>query len=162
MTPKAWRNSRAPLMGQRRSNIWATTIFVTNKELVEEGRRPPVPAMPVLIQSWNRLGQYQNLSKRFLPGGKKTGFRSVVSARSGETEDVTIVIWRRGLVVGRLKVGYSHASERMAKWNECLRIQDIHWQCLLSRARDGYARLRAGTAGTWWAAKADGDHVMVP
>jgi enolase len=52
------------------------------------------------------------------------GYRSVVSARSGETEDVTISHLATGLGTGQLKVGSFTRSERMAKWNECLRIQD--------------------------------------
>jgi enolase len=47
----------------------------------------------------------------------------VVSARSGETEDVTIVHLATGLNAGQLKVGSFARSERMAKWNEGLRIE---------------------------------------
>jgi len=50
------------------------------------------------------------------------GFRAIVSARSGETEDVTISHLATGLAAGQLKVGSFARSERMAKWNECLRI----------------------------------------
>jgi len=47
----------------------------------------------------------------------------VVSARSGETEDVAIVHLAIGWDTGQLKVGSFARSERMAKWNECLRIE---------------------------------------
>jgi len=49
-------------------------------------------------------------------------YRGIVSARSGETEDVTISHLAIGLDAGQLKVGSFTRSERMAKWNECLRI----------------------------------------
>ena len=55
---------------------------------------------------------------------RDAGFGAVVSARSGETEDVSISHLAVGLGCGQLKVGSFQRSERMVKWNECLRIQD--------------------------------------
>ena len=52
------------------------------------------------------------------------GYRGIVSARSGETEDTTIVHLAIGWQVGQLKVGSFARSERMAKWNEALRIEE--------------------------------------
>lgn len=51
------------------------------------------------------------------------GFSTIVSARSGETEDTTIVHLATGFNVGQLKVGSFARSERMAKWNEGVRIE---------------------------------------
>ena len=59
-----------------------------------------------------------------LDAGKVAGFGTIVSARSGETEDVTIVPLAVGWDAGQLKVGSFSRSERMAKWNECLRIEE--------------------------------------
>ena len=55
---------------------------------------------------------------------RAVGYRGIVSARSGETEDVTIVHLAVGWGVGQLKVGSFARSERMAKWNEALRIEE--------------------------------------
>jgi enolase len=55
---------------------------------------------------------------------RETGYRAIVSARSGETEDVSIVHLAVGWGVGQLKVGSFARSERMAKWNEGLRIEE--------------------------------------
>jgi enolase len=55
---------------------------------------------------------------------RAAGWHPIVSARSGETEDVTIVHLAVGWEVGQLKVGSFARSERMAKWNEALRIED--------------------------------------
>jgi len=55
---------------------------------------------------------------------REAGFGGIVSARSGETEDVTIVHLAVGWGVGQLKVGSFARSERMAKWNEGLRIEE--------------------------------------
>jgi enolase len=62
-------------------------------------------------------------TKAALDAARAAGWRTVVSARSGETEDVTIVHLAVGWNVGQLKVGSFARSERMAKWNEGLRIE---------------------------------------
>ena len=55
---------------------------------------------------------------------REKNYAGIVSARSGETEDVTIVHLAVGWGVGQLKVGSFSRSERMAKWNEGLRIEE--------------------------------------
>lgn len=62
-------------------------------------------------------------TKMALAAARAAGWRTVVSARSGETEDVTIVHLAVGWNAGQLKVGSFARSERMAKWNEGLRIE---------------------------------------
>lgn len=52
------------------------------------------------------------------------GYAGIVSARSGETEDTTIVHLAIGWQTGQLKVGSFARGERMAKWNEALRIEE--------------------------------------
>jgi enolase len=63
-------------------------------------------------------------TKAALDAGKAAGFGTIVSARSGETEDVTIAHLAVGWSAGQLKVGSFARSERMAKWNEVLRIEE--------------------------------------
>jgi enolase len=58
-----------------------------------------------------------------LRAARETGYRTIVSARSGETEDVAIVHLATGWDAGQLKVGAFARSERMAKWNEGIRIE---------------------------------------
>ena len=55
---------------------------------------------------------------------REAGYGAIVSARSGETEDVSIVHLAVGWGVPQLKVGSFSRSERMAKWNEGLRIEE--------------------------------------
>ena len=62
---------------------------------------------------------------------REAGFAAIVSARSGETEDTTIVHLAVGWGAGQLKVGSFARGERMAKWNEMLRVEEA----LGSRAR---------------------------
>src|SRR5436190_2109510 len=81
-------------------------------------------------------------AKAALDEARAAGWGAIVSARSGETEDVTIVHLAIGWGVGQLKVGSFARSERMAKWNECLRIEGA----LGSRARfAGRAPLNLGS-----------------
>ncbi len=59
-----------------------------------------------------------------LEAARAQGWGMIVSARSGETEDVTIAHLSTGWDAGQLKVGSFTRSERMAKWNEMLRIEE--------------------------------------
>ena len=63
-------------------------------------------------------------TKAALDAAREAGSAHIVSARSGESEDVTIVPSRRRLGRDQLKVGSFARSERMAKWNEGLRIAE--------------------------------------
>jgi len=72
---------------------------------------------------------------------RAAGYGAVVSARSGETEDVSIVHLAIGWGVPQLKVGSFARSERMAKWNEALRIEEaLGGQALPFPARKLYRR----------------------
>jgi enolase len=63
-------------------------------------------------------------TKAALDAAQAAGWNTVVSARSGETEDTTITHLAVGWNAGQLKVGSFSRSERMAKWNEGLRIEE--------------------------------------
>lgn len=63
-------------------------------------------------------------TRQALLAAKSLGYSTVVSARSGESEDVMIAHLAVGWNAGQLKVGSFARSERMAKWNELLRIGD--------------------------------------
>lgn len=59
-----------------------------------------------------------------MEAARARGWGTIVSARSGESEDVTIAHLATGWDAGQLKVGSFSRSERMAKWNEMLRIEE--------------------------------------
>jgi enolase len=63
-------------------------------------------------------------AKAALDAAREAGWGAIVSARSGETEDVTIVHLAVGWGARQLKVGSFARSERMAKWNEALRVEE--------------------------------------
>jgi enolase len=73
-----------------------------------------------------KINQAGTLSRAFraLAAAKTRDWATIVSARSGETEDVSIVHLAVGWDAGQLKVGSFARSERMAKWNELLRIEE--------------------------------------
>ncbi len=122
-----------------RVQIIGDDYLVTNPELVQ-GAIDFGACNAVLIKV-NQVGTVSEAVQAFHTA-EQGGWRSVVSARSGETEDVSISHLSVGLGCGQLKVGSFSRSERMAKWNECLRIQD---QLGVDRFVGG-----APMAGTWW------------
>jgi enolase len=81
-------------------------------------------------------------TKAALDAGMRAGFRSIVSARSGESEDVTIVHLAVGWGADQLKVGSFARSERMAKWNEGLRIEENLGRTASFIGRDAIGGLR--------------------
>ena len=62
-------------------------------------------------------------TKAAFDAAKEAGWKTIISARSGETEDVTIVHLAVGWQADQLKVGSFARSERMAKWNEAIRVE---------------------------------------
>jgi enolase len=66
---------------------------------------------------------------------KRAGYSTIVSARSGETEDVAIMHLAIAWNARQLKVGSFSRSERMAKWNEALRIESRSGLSLVGRQR---------------------------
>ncbi len=71
----------------------------------------------------NQVGTLSE-ARAALEASREAGWESIVSARSGETEDTTIVHLAVGWGIKQLKVGSFARSERMAKWNEGLRIAE--------------------------------------
>ncbi|MBN9014566.1 MAG: phosphopyruvate hydratase [Rhizobiales bacterium] len=104
-----------------RCQVIGDDFLVTNAARVRKAAADGA-ATAVLIKP-NQAGTVTE-TRAALDAGKAAGFGTIVSARSGETEDVTIVHLAVGWDAGQLKVGSFSRSERMAKWNECLRIEE--------------------------------------
>jgi enolase len=105
-----------------RCQVIGDDFLVTNADRVRKAAADGA-ATAVLIKP-NQAGTVTE-TRAALDAGKAAGFGTIVSARSGETEDVTIVPLAIGWDAGQLKVGSFSRSERMAKWNECLRIEEM-------------------------------------
>ena len=85
--------------------------------------RPRDGACNAVLIKPNQAGTVSE-TRAALDAARAAGWGAIVSARSGETEDVTIVHLAVGWDAGQLKVGSFARSERMAKWNEGLRIEE--------------------------------------
>jgi enolase len=77
-----------------------------------------------------------------LEAARRAGWATIVSARSGETEDVSIAHLAVGWNAGQLKVGSFARSERMAKWNEVLRIEEALGSAARFAGRGALAAVR--------------------
>lgn len=86
-------------------------------------RAAAVGACNAVLLKPNQAGTI-SAARRALEEARAAGWGGVVSARSGESEDVTIAHLAVGWDAGQLKVGSFARSERMAKWNEVLRIEE--------------------------------------
>ena len=95
-------------------------LFVTNPERLERGIRDGV-ANAILIKV-NQIGTLtETLEAMRLAEG--AGYRSVVSHRSGETEDTFIADFAVGTNAGQIKTGSASRTDRVAKYNQLLRIE---------------------------------------
>ncbi len=83
-----------------------------------------------------------------LDAGKRVQWGTIVSARSGETEDVSIAHLAVGWDAGQLKVGSFARSERMAKWNEVLRIEEAEGANARFAGRAALPQFRAARGPT--------------
>jgi enolase len=96
-------------------------LFVTQTARIERGIASGA-ANAVLIKV-NQVGTLtETLDALIL--ARRAGFRPVVSARSGETEDATIADLAVGTAAGQIKIGSVARSERLAKYNRMLRIEE--------------------------------------
>ncbi len=105
----------------RRCQVIGDDYLVTNAKRVEAAATSG--AVNAVLIKPNQAGTVTE-TLQALRAGKDAGFGTIVSARSGETEDVTIAHLSVGWDAGQLKVGSFTRSERMAKWNEVLRIEE--------------------------------------
>ena len=107
-------------MGDR-VQIVGDDIFVTNAHILSEGIRKGV-ANAILI----KLNQIGTLSETLetIRLARRAGYASVISHRSGETSDTTIADLAVATGTGQIKTGAPSRSERVAKYNQLLRIEE--------------------------------------
>jgi len=96
-------------------------LFVTNTKILQQGIEKGI-ANSILI----KINQIGTLTETFaaIEMAKRAGYTAVVSHRSGETEDSTISDIAVGLNAGQIKTGSLSRSDRMAKYNQLLRIEE--------------------------------------
>ncbi len=96
-------------------------VFVTNTRIFREGIKQGI-GNAILI----KINQIGTLSETFaaVEMAKRAGYTAVISHRSGETEDSTIADIAVGLNAGQIKTGSLSRSDRIAKYNQLLRIEE--------------------------------------
>ena len=97
-------------------------LFVTNTERLARGIEKGI-GNSILI----KVNQIGTLTETFdaIEMAKKAGYTAVVSHRSGETEDTTIADIVVGLNAGQIKTGSLSRTDRIAKYNQLLRIEEL-------------------------------------
>ena len=105
----------------KRVQIVGDDLFVTNPKILREGIQKGI-ANSILI----KINQIGTLTETFaaVEMAKRAGYTNVISHRSGETEDSTIADIAVGLNAGQIKTGSLSRSDRIAKYNQLLRIEE--------------------------------------
>ncbi len=105
----------------KKVQIVGDDLFVTNTKILKEGISKGI-ANSILI----KINQIGTLSETFaaIEMAKRAGYTAVISHRSGETEDSTIADIAVGSNAGQIKTGSLSRSDRMAKYNQLLRIEE--------------------------------------
>jgi len=104
-----------------RLQIVGDDFLVSNSNLIREAAK--LGAANTVLLKPNQRGTLSETLEAWKVA-QELGYSAIVSARSGETEDTTIVDLAIGWNVGQLKVGSFARSERMVKWNHALRIEE--------------------------------------
>jgi enolase len=105
----------------RKVQLVGDDLFVTNTKILKEGIAKGV-ANSILI----KINQIGTLTETFaaIEMAKRAGYTAVISHRSGETEDSTIADIAVGTNAGQIKTGSMSRSDRIAKYNQLLRIEE--------------------------------------
>jgi enolase len=132
---KGWRMLTERL--GRRVQLVGDDIFVTNPEIFAKGIAEGL-GNAILI----KLNQIGTLTETLetIEMAKRAGYAAVVSHRSGETEDVTIADLAVGLNTGQIKTGSLSRTDRTAKYNRLLRIEEELGAAAVYRGRAAFER----------------------
>ncbi|KUO70938.1 MAG: enolase [Desulfosporosinus sp. BRH_c37] len=132
---EGWRNMTERL-GDR-VQLVGDDLFVTNPERLARGIKEKC-GNSILI----KLNQIGTLTETLdaIEMAKRAGYTAVVSHRSGETEDVTLAHVAVAVNAGQIKTGAPARTERVAKYNELLRIEEELGESAVYRGRKALAR----------------------
>jgi enolase len=114
-------------------------IFVTNTEILAKGIREKV-ANSILIKV-NQIGTLTETLDA-IEMAKRAGYTAVISHRSGETEDTTIADLAVAVNAGQIKTGSLCRTDRVAKYNQLLRIEEALGDIAEFRGKDVFYNLR--------------------
>lgn len=118
-----------------RCQLVGDDLFVTNTRLLEKGISEKV-GNAILIKP-NQIGTLSETIAAVMMA-KKAGYKTIISHRSGESEDASIAHLAVGLGAGQIKTGSLSRSERIAKYNELIRIAEGNSNLGISREFKDY------------------------
>ena len=96
-------------------------LFVTNKERLKMGVKEKLGN--VILIKYNQIGTISETLET-ITLAKAHGYKTVISHRSGETEDTTIADLAVGLNLGQIKTGSLSRTDRVCKYNQLMRIEE--------------------------------------
>lgn len=96
-------------------------LFVTNKECLQKGI--DMTAGNAILLKVNQIGTITETLKT-IKLAKENGYKTIISHRSGETEDTTIADLAVGLDLGQIKTGSMSRTDRVCKYNQLIRIEE--------------------------------------
>ena len=115
-------------------------LFVTNPERLARGIKEGVAN--ALLVKVNQIGSLTE-TLQAVEDAHRAGYKSMTSHRSGETEDVTIADLAVATNSGQIKTGAPARSERVAKYNQLLRIEDELGEAAVYAGRNAFPRFKA-------------------
>jgi enolase len=123
----------------KKVQIVGDDLFVTNTKILKEGIQKGI-ANSILI----KINQIGTLTETFaaIEMAKRAGYTAVISHRSGETEDSTIADIAVGMNALQIKTGSMSRSDRMAKYNQLLRIEEDLGEIASYPGRDAFYNLK--------------------
>jgi enolase len=123
----------------KKVQIVGDDLFVTNTRILKEGIERGI-ANSILI----KINQIGTLSETFaaIEMAKRANYTAVISHRSGETEDSTIADIAVGTNAGQIKTGSLSRSDRMAKYNQLLRIEEDLGDVAIYPGRSAFYNLK--------------------
>ncbi|MCI1193842.1 phosphopyruvate hydratase [Calidifontimicrobium sp. SYSU G02091] len=123
----------------RKVQLVGDDLFVTNTKILKEGIERGI-ANSILV----KINQIGTLTETFaaIEMAKRAGYTAVISHRSGETEDSTIADIAVGTNAGQIKTGSMSRSDRIAKYNQLLRIEEDLGDVARYPGRDAFYNLR--------------------
>ena len=114
-----WKHLTAELGGK--TQLVGDDLFVTNTERLQRGISEKI-GNAILIKL-NQIGTVTETMEA-IEMARKAGYASIVSHRSGETEDTFIADFVVGMGTGQIKTGSASRTDRVAKYNQLLRIEE--------------------------------------
>ena len=123
----------------KRIQIVGDDLFVTNPAILKEGIRKGI-ANSILI----KLNQIGTLTETLdaIEMAKRAGYTTVISHRSGETEDTTLADLAVAVNAGQIKTGSLCRTDRVCKYNQLLRIEDELDEVAIFRGRDVFYNVK--------------------